>query len=429
MHAKRMSATPPTPFPNAPHIGIVGGGPAGLMAADRLLAAGLQVSLYDAMGSLGRKVLIAGRGGLNLTHNEPMNQFVTRYSEGQAQVASWLAQFDNQAMRDFVHGLGIETIVGSSDRVFPHDLKAAPFLRGWVRRLKAQGLQIALRHRLIDFSSEPKPTLTLLVDEQDQEQVAHEAIIVALGGGSWAKLGSDGRWAKWFIEKDIAVQALQPSNCGFLCDWSARMRATCAGQPVKPVTLSSAKQRLQGEFVITDYGVEGTTIYALSAALRRSINQSGEAILQIDLLPHLSDKQITSALAARGKRSLSEHLRRALHLSGARAQLLFELTTPEIRHDVQGLAQACKALPLRLHGMRDIDEAISTAGGVKFSTLNPQLMLVNYPGVFCAGEMLDWDAPTGGYLLTACMASGLRAATGVLDYLANIAQPVETEGL
>lgn len=401
-------------------VAVVGGGPAGLMAAQRLREAGLEVDLFDCMGSVGRKILIAGKGGLNLTHSEAFEPFVARYREAAGWVRPWLQRFDANALRDFVHALGVETFVGSSGRVFPRDLKAAPLLRGWVRRLRESGVRFHVQHRLrgVDGLRLCFETPTGRVDQQP------DAVVLALGGGSWARLGSDGAWVELLRQHDVAVRDLRPSNCGFQCAWSADFRARAAGLPVKPVAAAwidadGKPQRRQGEFVLTAHGVEGSLIYALSADLRRQIERQGHAELELDLFPERSLAQLEAAWRrARPGESVGSRLRKRLGLDGARLALVHECLPKSMMGDAGALLPALKALPLTLTATRPLDEAISSAGGVEREALDGRLMLTHLPGVFCAGEMLDWEAPTGGYLLNACFASGLCAAEGVLDWLA-----------
>jgi uncharacterized flavoprotein (TIGR03862 family) len=405
----------------AVRVAVVGGGPAGLMAAQRLREAGVEVDLFDRMGSVGRKILLAGKGGLNLTHSEAFEPFVGRYREAAEWVRPWLERFDANALREWARGLGVDTFVGSSGRVFPSDLKAAPLLRGWVRRLRESGVHFHVQHRLtgIDGLRLRFETPTGNADQQP------DAVVLALGGGSWAKLGSDGAWVEWLRERGVQVRDLSPSNCGFACDWSADFRARAAGLPVKPVAAAwidadGVPQRRQGEFVLTEHGVEGSLIYALSADLRRQIEQRGRAELALDLFPERSLDQLEAAWRrARPSESVGSRLRKRLGLDGARLALVYECLPKSTMGDAAALLPALKALPLTLSGTRPLDEAISSAGGVEREALDAKLMLTSLPGVFCAGEMLDWEAPTGGYLLNACFASGLCAAEGVLDWLAT----------
>lgn len=403
-------------------VAVIGGGPAGLMAAEVARAAGRRVTLFEALGSVGRKFLVAGKGGLNLTHSEPFANFAARYGARRESVSAWLREFDADALREWARGLGVETFVGSSGRVFPRDLKAAPLLRGWVRELRERGLQLHMRHRWIGWSDEG--ALQFLHDEQ-RIAVRADATVLALGGGSWPQLGSDGRWVDPLENAGIALAPLQPANCGFDCDWSPVFSERFAGTPLKPVLAhwvdaDGTSRSLQGECVITATGVEGSLIYALSARLRDSIAAQGQAVLVLDLLPGLSEAQIVQKLQGdRGKRSFSEHLRRRLGLDALRIGLLRERfgQTALQTASAAELANGLKRHPLRLLRTRPLAEAISTAGGVRLEALDAQLMSTDRPGLFCAGEMLDWEAPTGGYLLTACLASGLIAGRGAACWL------------
>jgi uncharacterized flavoprotein (TIGR03862 family) len=404
-------------------VAIVGGGPAGLMAAETLTQGGVQVMLFDAMPSVGRKFLLAGKGGMNLTHAEPLEKFLTRYGARSASLKPLIEGFGPDALRAWAHELGIETFVGSSQRVFPTDMKAAPLLRAWIARLRAAGVQFHMRHRWRGWTDEPTGK-TLRFETPDGERLVHaDATILALGGGSWARLGSDGAWIPILRQQGIAVAALRPSNCGFDLPWSEHLRTRFAGHPVKSVIASCADQdgqavHRQGEFIITATGVEGSLIYAMSSLLREQIASTGAATLYLDLLPGRSLDRIIDELARpRGARSLSSHLQSKLGIAGVKAALLREVASQEILNDPTRLGEILKALPLKLLAPRPLDEAISSAGGVEFEMLDRQLMLRAMPGVFCAGEMLDWEAPTGGYLLTACFASGRAAGLGALAWL------------
>lgn len=408
------------PSISLPGLAIVGGGPAGLMAAETARAAGVEVDLFDAMGSVGRKVLIAGKGGLNLTHGEPLPRFVSRYGERAAEVGRWLAGFDADALRDWARGLGIETFVGSSGRVFPSDLKAAPLLRGWVRRLREQGVRFHLRHRWTGFDGDG----ALVFDTGDGEcRYRAGATVMALGGGSWPQLGSDGAWVAPLAAAGADIAPLAPANCGFDAGWSEHFAARFAGAPIKPVRLAIAgdgpPRWRQGECVATATGVEGSLVYFLSADLRRRIEREGEAVLLMDLAPGRDEARLLEDLSRpRQGRSASEFLRRAAGLEGVKAGLLREvLGGAALNGDPAALAAAIKALPVRLHAARPIAEAISSAGGVRLEALDENLMLRARPGLFLAGEMLDWEAPTGGYLLTACYASGRLAGAGAAGWL------------
>ncbi len=408
-------------------VTVIGGGPAGLMAAETLAAAGAAVDLYDAMPSVGRKFLLAGKGGMNLTHAEPATAFRTRYGARAAQVGPWLDQFGPSELRAWAHQLGIDTFVGSSGRVFPLDMKAAPLLRAWLQRLRQAGVQFHMRHRWLGWS-EADGTRRLRFATPDGERLVDaDAVVLALGGGSWARLGSDGAWLPLLAQHGVAVTPLLPANCGFETGWSAHFSERFAGVPLKSVAASFADSDGRhhtriGEMLITAGGVEGSLIYAWSGMLRDAIAAHGSAELRLDLLPAREPAWVTAELARpRGSRSLSSHLQSRLGITGVKAGLLRELTTAEEFRDPARLAVAIKALPLRLIAPRPIDEAISSAGGVQFEALDARLMLSDLPGVFCAGEMLDWEAPTGGYLLTACFASGRWAAQGVLTWVAETA--------
>ncbi len=395
------------------------------MAAEVISAAGIVVDIYDAMPSVGRKLLRAGIGGLNLTHAEPAADFLRRYGPQRENVAHWLSDFGPQALRDWAHSLGVETFVGSSGRVFPRSMKAAPLLRAWLRRLGEQGVRFHPRHRWLGWTEEG--TLRFATPDGERKVGAGETAIVvlALGGGSWARLGSDGAWLPLLAARGIDSAPLRPANCGFDCAWSEHLRNRFAGQPVKGVTASFGNISRQGEFIVTRHGVEGGLIYALSAPLRDAIERNGHATLSIDLAPGRELARLTADLQQpRGRDSLANHLRRRAGITGVKAGLLREVASAAQLDDPAQLAALLKALPLTLSAPRPIDEAISTAGGVRFDELTDALMLHKLPGVFCAGEMLDWEAPTGGYLLTACLASGRVAARGVLDYLKATQPPL-----
>jgi len=399
-------------------VAIIGGGPAGLMAAE-VLAAGahLDITVFDAMPSLGRKFLMAGKGGMNITHAEAFADFVGRYGPRREQLAPLLEAFGPQAVRDWIHGLGIDTFVGTSGRVFPTEMKAAPLLRAWLRRLRTAGVHFHVRHRWLGWTA---GGALRFATPQGESEFAADAVILALGGGSWARLGSDGAWVPLLAGRGIDVAPLRPANCGFDVAWSAHFRERFAGAPVKPVIASVGDTHQQGEFNITASGIEGGLIYALSAPLRDALENDGQAALLLDLVPGRSLQRLTAELAQpRGRDSLANHLRRRIGLEGVKAGLLRELCPPEKLNDAAAVAGLLKALPLPVVAPRPIDEAISTAGGVSFAALDGGLMLTGLPGVFCAGEMLDWEAPTGGYLLTACLSSGRAAGLGALAWLAK----------
>jgi uncharacterized flavoprotein (TIGR03862 family) len=404
-----------TPF----RVAVIGGGPAGLMAAQTLAQGGAKVDLYDAMPSVGRKFLLAGRGGMNITHAEPYADFVTRYGQGAAPLRPMLDAFGPQDVRDWVHGLGVETFIGTSGRVFPTDMKAAPLLRAWLHRLREGGVQFYQRHRWLGWRDD-----AMLFDTPDGELLVRaDAVVLALGGGSWARLGSDGAWLPLLRARGVDTAPLAPANCGFDVDWSEHFSSRHAGEPLTTVAIISRGAdgqtlRKQGQFVVTQGGVEGSLIYALSAALRDQIAADGHATIQLDLLPDLSPQRVFDEVTRpRGARSMASHLQSRLGIKGVKAGLLRECLSKEEFGDVERLAQAIKALPLRLVRPRPIDEAISSAGGVRWDALQGT-MLKAAPGVFVAGEMVDWEAPTGGYLLTACLAGGLAAGRDALAWRA-----------
>ncbi|WP_053188544.1 TIGR03862 family flavoprotein [Pseudomonas thivervalensis] len=403
--------------PSTPNVAIIGGGPAGLMAAEVLSQAGLQVDLYDGMPSVGRKFLLAGVGGMNITHSEAFPAFLSRYGERAANIAPLLRAFGANELCEWIHGLGIDTFVGSSGRVFPTDMKAAPLLRAWLKRLRDAGVAIHTRHRWLGWN--PDGSLRIASPE-GEKTLRPDATLLALGGGSWSRLGSDGAWMLALEQRGVTLAPLQPSNCGFEVEaWSNLMISKFAGAPLKNIAigLNDDVPRL-GECVITATGLEGSLVYARSAPVREAINQHGSATILLDLLPGRPVDKIQQALSkSRGSRSMAKHLHSQLGIDGVKAALLRELTPAECFTDPARLAQAIKALPVTLVKPRPLDEAISSAGGVTFEALDERLMLKHLPGVFCAGEMLDWEAPTGGYLLTACFASGRAAGLGVLEFL------------
>jgi len=420
----------------AARVAVIGAGPAGLMAAEALQAGGAAVEVFDAMPSAGRKFLLAGRGGLNLTHSEPIEPFLDRFGAGRAALEPLIRAFSPEHLRDWAAGLGVATFVGSSGRVFPVDMKAAPLLRAWLHRLRepaaggGPGVRFHMRHRWLGWADDGRLRFATPTGEA-REQV--DATVLALGGASWARLGSDGAWVPLLGARGVSLAPLRPANCGFdviptapgRAGWSEHLRTRFAGQPIKPVVLSwvdAAGQRhsQQGEFVLTETGIEGSLVYAFSARLRDAIEAHGSAQIELDLLPaHSAEQVLAEVRRPRGPRSLSTHLKSRLGLQGLKMALLHEMLTPDQLADPATLAQAIKALPLRLAAPRPLDEAISTAGGVRFEALDAHLMLRDAPGVFCAGEMLDWEAPTGGYLLTASFATGLAAGRGALAWLAD----------
>ncbi|AWT11388.1 aminoacetone oxidase family FAD-binding enzyme [Stutzerimonas frequens] len=405
------------PQPSSFRVAIIGGGPTGLMAAEVLGQAGVNVDLYDAMPSVGRKFLLAGVGGMNITHAEDYAAFVSRYAKRAGDLRPLLDAFNPDALREWIHGLGIDTFVGSSGRVFPTDMKAAPLLRAWLKRLRESGVQLHTRQRWLGWDEHGA---LRIAGPQGESLIEADATLLALGGGSWARLGSDGTWVPLLEARGIAIAPLQPANCGFeVAGWSEHLREKFAGAPLKTVSLAlPGEAPRKGEFVLTAAGIEGSLVYALSARIRNRISRDGAAEVLLDLLPDRTLAQVASALARpRGSQSMAKHLHRQLKLDGVKAALLRELTDAATFQDPQALAAAIKALPIRLVRPRPLDEAISSAGGVPFEELDEGLMLRRLPGVFCAGEMLDWEAPTGGYLLTACFASGRAAAAGMLRWL------------
>jgi len=404
-------------------IAIIGGGPAGLKAAEIIASAGHAVTVYDSMPSVGRKFLMAGRGGLNLTHSEPLAPFITRYGTASGWLEPSIHHFPPQALRDWCQSLGINTFVGSSGRVFPEGLKASPLLRAWLRRLDSLGVHFALRHSWSGWDENQN----LLFTKADgrTESVKADATLLALGGASWPRLGSTGGWVDILAKQGIAITPLAPANGGFVVPWSAHVRERFAGQPLKPVTLSFNGKSIQGEAMITTSGIEGGAIYALSAALRDAIAANGAATLMIDLRPSLSLAELTARLESpRGSQSLSNFLRKQGGLSPVAIGLLYE-TTPLVelqKKSMPTIAALIKACPLRLTAPAGIERAISTAGGIRRDALDDHFMLRSLPGTFAAGEMLDWEAPTGGYLLQASFSTAVTAAEGLLAWVKNHAR-------
>ena len=409
-----------TPARPQPRLAVIGGGPAGLMAAEVACAAGIEVHLFEAKGSVGRKFLIAGKGGLNLTHSEPRPAFDARYRERAREVGAWLDDFDAGALREWARGFGIETYVGSSGRVFPMDRKAAPLLRGWVRRLRDAGVHFHVHHHWLGWDEAD----VLRFSTPDGETTFDtDGVILALGGGSWPQLGSDAAWVDTLAARGVDIAPLQPANCGFDIGWSEFLATKHAGAPLKPVVAywrdaRGIEHALQGECVLTESGIEGSLIYAIAANLRDAITRDGATTLHLDLVPGRTLERLQSDLEkSRKGRSLGEHLRRQAGIDGAKVTLLHEVLDKPALLDMARVATTLKRLPLRLLRARPMAETISTAGGVRLEALDDGLMVRELPGVFCAGEMLDWEAPTGGYLLTACFASGMRAGHGATAWL------------
>jgi uncharacterized flavoprotein (TIGR03862 family) len=400
-------------------VTVIGAGPAGLMAAEVLAAGGVQVDVYDAMPSAGRKFLLAGKGGMNITHSEPYERFVGRYNERSREVAQWLDAFTPGQVRAWIHGLGIDTFIGSSGRVFPTDMKAAPLLRAWLHRLRESGVRLHMRHRWQGW----KDGALVFETPEGPVRVDAQATVLAMGGASWPRLGSDGAWTQLLEQRGVDVAPLVPANCGFDADWSAFFAERFAGEPLATVAASFVnasgdKEWRKGQFVVTSTGVEGSLVYAISAPVRDQIARDGSATIWLDLAPDYDAGRVLAEVTRpRGSRSMSSHLQSRLGIKGVKAGLLRECLSADEYADPARLSSAIKALPLVLNRPRPVAEAISSAGGIRLEALDENLMLRALPGVFAAGEMLDWEAPTGGYLLTACFASGRAAGSGALAWL------------
>jgi uncharacterized flavoprotein (TIGR03862 family) len=394
-------------------VAIVGGGPAGLIAAEVLGRAGVPVTIYDRMPSFGRKLLMAGRGGLNLTHSEDYDAFLLRYGGAAARLDAALRAFPPAALRAWAEQLGEPTFVGSSGRVFPKSFKASPLLRAWLRRLAEYGVVFAPQHEFLGFNDNG---LLLFGRGQDRIEAAPAATVLALGGASWPRLGANGHWVGMLRRAGVAVRDLAPSNVGFRVEWSGMFRDRFAGEPLKRIALSFGERVVRGEAMITQAGIEGGAVYALSAALRDAVALHGGAVVHVDLRPDLAEAEIAAALARpRAKQSASTFLRKAVGLPAVAIGLVRE--AGPLPKEPGELARAIKAVPIRLVGTMPIERAISSAGGVTFDEIDEHFMLRRRPGVFVAGEMLDWEAPTGGYLLQACFATGIAAAEGALDWV------------
>ncbi len=398
---------------------IIGAGPAGLMAAEGIRAAGHQVHVYDAKPSACRKFLLAGVGGMNITHSEAYPEFIQRYYDKADWLDAAVSQFDGNALREWIHGLDIETFVGSSGRVFPKDMKAAPLLRNWLKRLRESGVEFHMRHKMVGLEGK-QATFDHLGETR---VVKADAVVLALGGASWPKLGADGAWVPVLQEQGVDVAELQSANCGFYSEWSEHLQTKFSGEPLKGVAFSFTQNDGQvvtkkGECIVTQDGMEGSLIYAFSKYLRDGINADGSASLTIDLLPLKSEDELIKKLGnTKPKESFSKYLKRTLGISGVKTALLHEVFDKQQLQTPEGLATCLKNVPVSFYKTKPIEEVISSAGGVCESGVNEQLMIRNLPGVFCAGEMLDWEAPTGGYLLTACFATGRLSGKGVVDWL------------
>jgi len=395
---------------------VIGGGPAGLMAADVVSAAGVPVIVHDAMPSIGRKLLMAGRGGLNLTHSEPLDVLLGRYGSACGFLSKAIRAFPPDDLRQLAHDLGVETFVGTSGRVFPRSMKASPLLRAWLARLSRQGVELRTRHRLVGFDESLRPLIATGMGEPTP--VRADAVVLALGGGSWPRLGSDGAWVAPLAQLGVRVQALQPANVGIRIGWSEHFRDRLAGAPLKRIAIAVGDQVQRGEAIVNVDGLEGGAVYALTPALRRSL-ADGQAEIRIDLRPDLDLGDLASRLSRpRGKQSLATWLRKSINLAPVASALLREAFEAALPRDGDGLAQAIKAVRLRVTGLGGLERAISSAGGIALDEIGSDMMLRRLPGVFVAGEMLDWEAPTGGYLLQGCFSTGHAAGRGVLGYLA-----------
>ncbi|MCK9908646.1 TIGR03862 family flavoprotein [Microbacteriaceae bacterium K1510] len=397
---------------------IVGGGPAGLMAAEVLARAGLAVTVYDRMPSVGRKFLLAGRGGLNLTHSEDLATFLARYGETDPRLRRAIEAFPPEALRTWCEGLDVPTFVGSSGRVFPKTMKASPLLRAWLRRLIDFKVRFATRHLWTGWDAQGRLRFT---HGTETVTVAADVTVLALGGASWPRLGSDGGWADQLMAKGVAVASLQAANCGFHAGWSEAFRRF-EGVPLKRIAVSAQGRTERGEAMITRDGLEGGAIYALSRELRTAIARDGATVLTIDLRPDIATEALADRIAAApAKQSLSNRLRKTAKLTPAAIGLLHEAMAARgaklATLDARDLATLIKAAPVTLTGVQPVATAISTAGGVRFDALDDRFMLRSMPGVFIAGEMLDWEAPTGGYLLQACFATANASAQGAIAWL------------
>ncbi len=398
---------------NSIDVAIIGAGPAGLMAAEVLASKGIKVNIYDAMPTAGRKFLMAGKSGLNISHNEELLKFIEKFGDKQEYLTPALTEFNAQHIVDLMTSLDIESFVGSSGRIFPKVMKTAPLLRNWLANLGKRGAQLHTRHKWIGWDDSG----ALLFKNGDKTvKVAAKATVLALGGASWPKLGSDGAWVDILQQKSIKINPLKPTNCGFDVNWSELFLNQCEGSPVANVVLSFKDIRVKGSFIISKHGIEGGSVYTLSAHLRDEIDKSGSATLKIDLTPDISVEQLAKALARpKGHKSMSNHIRRTTGLTGVKAKLLRECSPKETFSEPEKLAEAIKALPINLECPRPLAEAISTAGGISFDELDDAFMITLLDNTYCAGEMLDWEAPTGGYLITACMATGAMVGRAIAE--------------
>jgi len=405
------------PSPLRRSVAIIGAGPAGLIAAETLAAAGLAVTVHDRMPSVGRKFLMAGRGGLNLTHSGPIERFLERYGPAAPHLAPRIEAFSPKALRDWADGLGAPTFVGSSGRVFPTSLKASPLLRAWLRRLDELGVRFALRDDWRGFDDAGRAVFVRA--DGSTAAIEADATLLALGGASWPRLGSNGAWTEILAARGVEITSLLPANVGFRADWSEPFRARFAGTPLKALAVRFEDTTLRGEAMVTAYGLEGGVIYTLSSRLRDAIARDGSAVLSIDLAPGRTSADLAARIAAqKSGQSLSNLLRKAAHLAPVAINLMREAGGgPALPRDADELAALIKAVPIRLTGIEGLERAISTAGGVMWEGIDASMMLKALPGVFVAGEMIDWEAPTGGYLLQACFATGIAAAKGILARL------------
>ncbi|PKN84551.1 MAG: aminoacetone oxidase family FAD-binding enzyme [Chloroflexi bacterium HGW-Chloroflexi-8] len=403
-----------------PKIAIIGAGPAGLMAADFLSQKGYPITLFDSMPTAGKKFLIASKGGLNLTHSMPFHQFLSKYREREENLTPFLTRFGPEELRNWISELGFSTFEGSSGRVFPEIMNSGEILHSLIQRLQSRSVQILFRHKWTGWDENHNQCFET---DSGLLTIKFDAVIFAFGGASWPQLGSDAAWIPFFQRNGIKISPIKPSNCGFETNWSDHFKDQFAGVPIKPVILTFNSHqgevfRQQGEFIATRYGIEGSLIYSISALIREEIEKEGSASIYLDLAPNWNEAQLFEKLSQnRGDRSISTHLKKTIGFSGIRTNLLYELLEKSVIHNPQLLAKSIKSLPIRLTSARPVAEAISTAGGVDFSELDSNLMLKKFPGFFCAGEMLDWEAPTGGFLLTACFSTGYGAGIGVDRWL------------